>query len=214
MPDLEPRLTRQQKSLFDSFRRPADIQAFLDQTIYPSGDANRCPLSVIRDNQAHCLDGALFAALGLRGLGHPPRIVDLLPAPGTDDDHLLAIFVEHGRYGAVAKSNFTGLRYREPVFRSLRELALSYFEFYFNVEGEKTLRAYTRPFNLERFAGGAWAWDEAAVDQVEAALEKLNPISLITEEMAGGLSKVGPLSYQAGMLAVNRAGLYKPGGKS
>jgi hypothetical protein len=110
----------------------------------------------------------------------------------------------------VAKSNFTGLRFREPVFRTIRELAMSYFEFFFNVDGVKTLRAYTRPFSLERFAGGEWMWEEAAVDQVEIALERLKPIPLISEEMASGLSKVDPLSYQAGMLAVNREGLYKP----
>ena len=137
------RLTSEQRGAWQSLTSPANIQAFLDTIPYSAEDANRSPLRVLQERQAHCLDGGLFAAAALRQLGHPPLIVDLLPDPGTDDDHVLAIFRRNGCFGAVAKSNFAGLRYREPVYRSLRNLVMSYFEVYFNVRGEKTLRSYT-----------------------------------------------------------------------
>ena len=148
----------------------------------------------------------------LRRLGYPPLIVDLLPEPGTDDDHVLAIFKKDGYLGAVAKSNFVGLRYREPIYRSLRELVLSYFEVYFNVHGQKTLRAYSMPLNLAAFDRLGWMWDDAGADAVERRLPRLRHISLITPEMAAGLSPVDKLSYAAGMLGSNPAGLYKPKG--
>ena len=115
-------------------KTPAAIQAFLDETPYSAENRYRCPLSVVRDRKAHCFDGAVFAAAMLRRLGHPPLIVDLLPNE-RDDDHMLALFRVDGLLGAVAKSNFSGLRYREPICRSLRELILSYFEDYFNAAG-------------------------------------------------------------------------------
>lgn len=106
---------------------PSRIQAFLDELAYSTEPIYRCPLRVLRERTAHCFDGALFAAAALRCLGYPPLIVDLLPN-GRDDDHLLALYRVDGHWGAVAKSNFVGLRFREPIHRTLRELALSYFE--------------------------------------------------------------------------------------
>jgi hypothetical protein len=164
----------------------------------------------MRDQQAHCLDGALFAAAALRRLGYPPILVDLLPEPGTDDDHVLAIYKVNGYFGALAKSNYSGLRYREAVYRPLRELVLSYFEDYFNINGQKTLRAYTVPLRLSRMDGANWMWSDGGADAVEARLGKLRRIPLITPQMAAGLSAIDPLSFQAGMLGVNEAGLYKP----
>ena len=140
MPANEPHLSPEQEETLAALTSPERIQAYLDSLQYPSGPENRCPGRVMAEEKAHCLDGALFAAFALRRLGHPPLIVDLLPEPGTDDDHVLAIFRCGKGLGALAKSNFTGLRLREPVYRSLRELVMSYFDFYFNVEGVKTLR--------------------------------------------------------------------------
>ena len=89
--EFEGYLDQDQRRLFSSLNSPREIQAFLDSIPYSAEDANRCPLSVLRDRQAHCLDGALFAAAALRRIGHPPILIDLLPEPGTDDDHVLAI---------------------------------------------------------------------------------------------------------------------------
>jgi hypothetical protein len=189
---------------------PRAIQDFLDSTQYSAEDANRSVLRVLRDRQAHCLDGGLFAVAALRRLGHPPLLVDMLPEPGTDDDHVLAIFRQHGRYGAVAKSNFSGLRYREPVYHSLRELVMSYFEFYFNKAGQRTLRGYTRPVHLARFDRLNWMTESSGVDAIEKHLYGLKSLALFPEAAIAGLTPVDRLTYQAGMLGVNEAGLYKP----
>jgi hypothetical protein len=182
----------------------------LDEIPYSAEDRNRCPLNVMQDRLAHCLDGALFAAAALRRLGDPPLVVDLFPDPGMDDDHVLAIFRRHGRLGAIAKSNFVGLRYREPVYRSLRELVMSYFNDYFNLNGVKTLRYYTRPLNLSPFDRQEWMVSDAGVDAIERRLLELRRIPLLSPEMASSLVNVDSLSYKAGMLNVNHAGLYKP----
>jgi hypothetical protein len=208
--DFEAYLDHSQRQLFSSLNSPQEIQAFLDSIPYSAENANRCPLSVLRDRQAHCLDGGLFAAAALRRLGHPPILVDLLPEPGMDDDHVLAIYKVDGYYGALAKSNYSGLRYREPVYRPLRELVMSYFEDFFNVNGQKTLRSYTVPLRLSRMDGADWMWSDAGADAVEQRLSKLRKIPLLTEKMAAKLSPLDPLSYQAGMLGVNEAGLYRP----
>ena len=207
---LEDFLDEKQRTLLASLTSPAKIQAFLDATPYSASDENRCPLRVIQDHLAHCLDGGLFAAAALRRLGYPPQIIDLLPEPKTDDDHILAVFNYHGCYGAVAKSNFSGLRFREPVFRSLRELVMSYFENFFNVDGLKTLRGYTRPLHLTAYDRMDWEVSDQAADAVEKRLKKLRLIPVLADGMANELSLADQLSYQAGMLGTNPAGLYKP----
>ncbi|HEX7975923.1 MAG TPA: hypothetical protein VF498_16055 [Anaerolineales bacterium] len=208
--NFDDTLDDKQRILVSTLTTPVKIQAFLDSVAYSAEDANRCPVTVLRDRQAHCLDGGLFAAAALRRLGHPPFLVDLLPDPGTDDDHVLAIFRENGCFGAVAKSNFVGLRYREPVYRSLRELVMSYFADFFNIDGLKTLRAYSVPLNLEDYDYLDWMGSDARLDVIERRLAGLRHFPLISEAMAACLEPVDPLSFKAGTLVVNRAGLYKP----
>ncbi|MEN4098871.1 MAG: hypothetical protein ROW52_03030 [Anaerolineaceae bacterium] len=210
MKSIEENLDARQRALFTSLNSPAAIQAYLDTTRYSAENANRCPLSVLRDNQAHCLDGALFAAAALRRLGYPPLIIDMLPEPGTDDDHILAIFRQNGCYGAVAKSNFAGLRYREPLYRSLRELVMSYFEWFFNLHGQKTLRSYTRPLDLSKYDHADWMVSDGGADLIEKRLAQLRQIALFPAEWAPRLNAVDALTRQAGMLGVNEAGLFRP----
>jgi hypothetical protein len=203
-------LTAEQRGVWLSLDSPAQIQVFLDAVPYSTEDANRSPLQVLQDRRAHCLDGALFAAAALRRLGRPPIIVDLLPEPGLDDDHVLAIFKRDGFYGAIAKSNYVGLRYREPIHRTWRELVLSYFEDFFNVNGLKTLRAYTVPLNLAVFDRLDWLTRPAGVDAIEQRLKKLKRIPLLPDYLARDLLPVDQRSYQAGTLGTNPAGVYQP----
>ena len=124
----------------------------------------------MQDAQCHCLDGGLLAALAMRRIGYPGLLLDLVPASDRhgkklDDDHVLAIFRRNGCWGAVAKSNYSFLRYREPVFRTLRELVMSYFEVYLSVGGLKTLRGYTRPLDISRYDRLEYAWSEAGAPQ-------------------------------------------------
>jgi hypothetical protein len=132
---------------------PAKIQQFLDREIgynrEPRGATCYSPRTVLRERTAHCMEGALVGAMALRKLGYPPLLVDLEAA--RDSDHVLAVYRVDGHWGAVAKSDYAGLRSREPVYATIRELVMSYFEHYYNPAGEKTLRAYSRPVNLARF---------------------------------------------------------------
>jgi len=186
------------------------IQAFLDQIPYSAENANRCPVSVLRDEVAHCLDGALFAAAALRQLGHPPRVIDLLPEPGRDDDHVLAIYMRNGHYGAIAKSNFVGLRFREPVYRSLRELVMSYFEMYFNTRGTKSLLSYSRPVNLARFDCRAWMTSEDDLDYIGDYLGTILHTPVLGRADRRRLSPADPEVVRACFLGSKESGLFKP----
>jgi hypothetical protein len=208
---FEGYLNSHERDFFLGLDAPAKIQAFLDEVQYPATDRNRRPLNMLRDRQGHCLDGALFAATALRRLGFPPLLVDIFPEPGLDDDHVLAIYKVNGCFGALAKSNFVTLRSRQPVYRSLRELVMSYFDGYFNVNGVRSLRSYTLPLHLETYDATGWMWDDTGADAVERSLLKLQRIPLITPAMAERLDNADPLTYRAGTLATNPEGLYKPG---
>jgi hypothetical protein len=140
---------------------PEKIQRYLDDLPYnkeKDGETCRSPRLVIEHNSAHCFEGALFAAAALRVSGRPPLILDL--AAVRDDDHVIAVYRTGACWGAIGKSNYSGLRFRSPVYRTLRELALSFFEHYYNLKGEKTLRSYSRPVNLSRFDSIEWVTSE------------------------------------------------------
>jgi hypothetical protein len=202
-------LTPSERRLVSRLTTPFKIQAFLDEIPYSGEERYRCPLTVLRDRKGHCFDGAIFAAAMLRRIGYPPLILDMLPNK-RDDDHLLALYKVDGRWGAVAKSNFVGLRFREPVYRTLRELVLSYFEFYYNVAGEKTLRAYTAPLNLSAFDKLHWMTRDEPLDRIGERLDEIRKVRVLTSRMVARLSPMDKRTYRAGMLGVNRAGLYKP----
>jgi hypothetical protein len=202
-------LTSSEQRTVEGLTSPSKIQEFLDQTSYSTENLYRCPLRVLRERRAHCFDGAVFAAAALRKIGFRPLVLELVPNE-RDDDHLIAPYRREGLWGAVAKSNFVGLRFREPVFRSLRELVLSYFEQFYNLAGEKTLRAYTVPLNLTRFEALGWRVNDAAMDQIAEALDRTRRIPVITGAVVRHLSLVDERSRRAGLLGADEAGLFKP----
>jgi hypothetical protein len=206
---LEHSLTPSERKLISRLTTPFKIQAFLDEIPYSGEERYRCPLTVLRDRKGHCFDGAIFGAAMLRRIGYPPLILDMLPNK-RDDDHLLALYKGDGHWGAVAKSNFAGLRFREPVYRTLRELVMSYFEFYYNAAGEKTLRSYTVPLNLSAFDSLDWTTRDEPLDRIGERLDEIRKVRVLTPRMAARLSPMDARTYRAGMLGVNRAGLYKP----
>ena len=206
---FDQNLTGAEREVMAQLNSPSKIQAFLDQLSYSREETYRCPLRVLRERTAHCFDGALFAAAALSRLGHPPLILELLPND-RDDDHLLALYKRSGHWGALAQSNFVGLRFREPVYRTLRELVLSYFEQFYNLEREKTLRGYTRPLNLQAFDDRGWMVDDRLLERISERLDKTRRYSLITERMAADLSPLDERSYQAGLMGANEKGLYRP----
>ena len=204
-------LTAAERGLVAGLTTPVRIQAFLDTVPYSTEPVYRCPLQVLRDRLAHCFDGALFAAAMLRRIGHPPLILDMLP-DDRDDDHLLALFKRDGHWGAIAKSNFAGLRYREPVYRNLRELVMSYFEQYYNVAREKTLRGYTVPLNLAAFDDLDWMTSDAPLEAIADRTDTIRRFSLLTPPMVAGLAPVDERLYAAGLQGADAAGLFKPAG--
>ena len=206
---LEESISKQNTEILSSLKTPYQIQAFLDSIPYSPEDTNRCPRRVLEDRQAHCLDGGLFAAALLRRLGNPPVIIDLLPEPGRDDDHVLAIFRNHNHFGAIAKSNYVGLRYREPVYRTIRELVMSYFESFFNTFKEKTLRNYTVRLDLSKLDALQWETDDRGADEIEQRLKHLRKFPVISNEMAANLSELDQRSYDGLTLGVDPKGIYK-----
>ena len=211
---LRDTFTPAEQAIFRHLKSPEKIQRFLDDLAYnkePGGATCRSPRLVMRDRTAHCMEGALFGAAALRALGYPPLLLDLEAV--RDDDHVLAIFRLRGYWGAVAKSNYSGLRYREPVYRTLRELAMSYFEDYFNLQKEKTLRRYSRPVNLRRFDSIAWMTAEEDVWAIPEYLLGIAHWPLLGPGMAARLGPVDERLFAAGMVGhVNGTPPPGPGG--
>ena len=210
--DFDLALSKYERQGLAQLTTPNKIQAFIDEIAYNTEVTYRCPLRVLRERIAHCFDGALFAATALRRLGYPPLILYMI-SNDRDDDHLLALFKRDERWGAVAKSNFVGLRFREPVYRTLRELVMSYFEQYYNVERKKTMRSYTVPLNLKVFDQFGWMLKDEPLGRIAQRLDEIRRFPLLTRRMIAGLSMVDGRSYQAGMVGVNKAGLYDPSRK-
>jgi len=210
MPAIEDFLPPNQLHTWESFRTPMDIQAYLDDIPYSVDSFDRSPLRVMTDQVAHCLDGGLFAAAALRRLGYPPRLIDISPPPDTDDDHILAIYRRNGAYGCLAKSNFPGLRSRQPVYRNLRELVMSYFEVFFSMRGERSLRTYTAPLDLTRFDRYEWEWRDDAGQTIEAHFARMHQYPLLTRQMEQELPPMDPFSLKVFTIGVNPAGLFKP----
>ena len=196
--EFEDHLPLPQRTIFRKLTSPLAVQEYLDSIAYIAEELDRSPVRVMTDGQAHCLDGGLFAALALWRIGFRPLVLDLVPAPGSDDDHVLALYQVDGRWGAVAKSNFVNLRYREPVYRTLRELVMSYFEHYYNLERQKTLRAYTRPLNLASFKNTDWMWNEEGVKVVTRRFYSSKTVPLISDEGAARLSLADERSFKSG----------------
>jgi hypothetical protein len=203
-----PPWTRPELAALERLRAPADIQEFLDAIPYSTDPFYRSPRKVLSDRVAHCFDGAVFAAAALRRLGHEPLLLDMRAV--RDDDHVIALFSRHGRFGAVAKSNFAGLRYREPVYRDPRELVMSYFEAYFNVDREKTLRSYSRPLRLRGFDAEGWEVRDEIMARIAERLDRLRHTPLLTAAQVRTLTLVDERSATAGMVGLDPAGLYRP----
>ena len=206
---IQMNLIKTELQIFAKLKAPFKIQEFLDNLPYSDEVRYRCPRSVLQDRKAHCYDGAVFAAAALRMIGYPPLLVDMLPN-NRDDDHILSVFRRKNHWGAVAKSNFSGLRFREPVYRDLHELIMSYFESYYNIAGEKTLVGYTAPFNLNRFNKLDWLVNDAALDVIAKGLDNCRRYKVLPPAMARQLSPVDKRSYHAGLLGANHKGLFRP----
>lgn len=195
MPDFgfTPRELRAMRSL----RTPAGIQKFIDGMEYHLAMTAWSPRLVLRERTCHCLEGAIFAAAALRVIGFPPLLLDFEAV--RDTDHVVAVFQINGHWGALAQSNYSGCRYREPVYRSLRELAMSYFEDYFNLRCERTMRTYSKPVNLSRFDSRNWMTTDKPIWFIPEYLVDIPHIRLLKPAMIRRLSRVDARSKGAAL---------------
>ncbi|MFA6127845.1 MAG: hypothetical protein WC699_11110 [Bacteroidales bacterium] len=200
--------TESESGFISQFNKPYDIQLFLDHMPYNPNAECRSPRLVIAEQKAHCFEGALFAAAMLRELGFKPLILDIMAE--NDDDHVIAVFKIRDCWGAIAKSNTTALRYREPVYRSIRELVMSYFDFYFNTLGNKSLRSYSRPVDLSRFDKKNWIQSGSDLEFIGDYLTHLRHYPVLSGESVGQLQRADKKLMDAVFLGANEAGLFKP----
>jgi hypothetical protein len=197
-------LDRAEVAELKKLRSPDKIQRFIDEDIAynkeKDGETCRSPRRVLRDRLGHCFEGALLAAAALRVQGYPPLVVDLEAV--RDDDHVLAVFQQKGHWGAIAKSNYSGLRFREPVYRTVRELVMSYFEHYYNLRGEKTLRRYSRPLNLKKFDSQGWMTAEEDLWDINNFFWSWPHYPILTPSLENRLNRVDQRLFEAGKLGM------------
>jgi hypothetical protein len=200
--------TAAETALFRRLDEPLKIQGWLNSIRYDPEPGTRSPRWVIRERKANCFEGALFAAAALRQWGDPPLLVDM--RSHNDDDHVLAVFRRNGGWGCIAKSNFTVLRFREPVYRTVRELMMSFFDVYFNAIGEKTLRAYSVPFALSRFDRMDWMTTDEDIGDIGDALDRARHYRVLNRAQVRGLTLADPVLVKAGLMGADPQGLFKP----
>jgi hypothetical protein len=179
-----------------SLKNPYGIQKLLNDMPYHLEDTAWSPRQVLANNSSHCLEGAIFAAAALRANGYPPLVLDL--EAEHDTDHVIAIYREDGCWGAVAKSNYSGCQWREPVYRTLRELALSYFDTYFNLRGDRSLRRYSLPVSLRRFDRQHWMTTDKEVWFIVDHLLEIRHYSLLTKAQEKRIHRVSRRLFEAG----------------
>jgi hypothetical protein len=195
-------LTRQEERTLKTLKTPRRIQDFLDAlslNFEQEGDSCLSPRRVLREAHAHCIEGAMLAALALRFQGQRPLLLDLASAHG-DQDHVVALYQNHGRWGAISKTNHAVLRYREPVYASPRELALSYFHEYFLSNGKKTLRSFSVPLDLSRFDARGWMTSEDHVWYIVHALDRARHTQILRPGQARQLRRADTVEIAAGKI--------------
>jgi hypothetical protein len=198
------KLAPKEIALLKRLNTPAKVQDYLE-TLAPNfeekGETCMSPRRVMREKKAHCMEGALFAALALSYHGHKPLLLDLkVINKRIDDDHVVALFREKGYWGAISKTNHAVLRYREPVYKTLRELALSYFHEYFTHKGVKTLSSFSRPFDLRKFNSRGWITDEKELWYLPKALDASPHVLIIEKSARKKFRKAHPVEIKAGKI--------------
>ena len=199
--------TSREKKFFKTLNSPHKIQNYVDGLVYNPCEASLSPRYTMLSGDGHCLEGGLFAAAALEFLGHAPLMVNL--AAYNDDHHVIAIYKTRTGWGSISKSNTTLLRGREPYYRSVRELVMSYFDFYFNVKGELSLYSYTDPINLNHFNHFNWRWSEENLVSLGLAFLDETHYELLSLRELKKLPKVKKQLMDACFLGADVNGLYQ-----
>lgn len=197
--------TKDEEKLFKKLNTPAKIQDFLNTISFnfeKKGETCKSPRKVLADKTAHCMEGALFAAAALENIGYQPLIIDLRSSKKPFDyDHVVAVWNEDGFYGAVSKTNHGVLRYREPIYKTIRELVMSYFhEYFLNSNGLKTLREYSDPFDLNHFNKIEWRTSEKDLFEIPKHLDKTIHHQILTKKQIKNLRKADKIEIEMGKI--------------
>ena len=199
-------LTVEELRILRRLNTPVKIQNFLEKlpiNFELKGETYRSPRRVLRDTTAHCFEGALLAASALLVQGERPLLLDLrVDERSKDTDHVVTLFRQNGFWGAISKTNHAVLRYREPIYRTVRELALSYFHEYFLHDGKKTLRDYSKPFDLTKLLKRGWLTDEKELFYLVEALDDSPHEPILTSKSVRGLRRADPVEIAAGKIIV------------
>ena len=193
-------LSKTEFAILKKLSTPQKIQDFLETLPFnfeEDGDTYMSPRRVLREKKAHCIEGAMLAALALWIHGEKPLILDL-KAHTSDVDHVVTLFKQNGYWGAISKTNHGVLRFRDPIYKTVRELALSYFhEYFLNTTGKKTLQGYSRPLNLKRF-GTEWITTEEDLWIIADALDDTVHFPFIPQKNKALIRKATKVEREAG----------------
>jgi hypothetical protein len=200
-------LTKEEEKIFRSLNSPKKIQDFIN-TLAKKPEAKnehivRSPRVVLQNRTANCMEGALLAAAILQFHGEKPLLLDLKVGKNNnkDVDHVVSLFQIDGHYGAISKTSHAVLRYREPIYKTLRELVLSYFHEYFtNSDGRKTLRSYSKSFDISKRFGTRWITTEHDIFEIAVALDESPHLEILTKKMERNLRPADPIEIEAGKL--------------
>ncbi len=193
---------KKEMNILKSLKTPQKIQDFLDNietNFEPEGDTCKSPRMVLQEGNAHCMEGAMLAAAALRVNGFPPLVVDMT-SNKKDFDHVVTVFKKDGYWGAISKTNHGVLKYRDPIFKSVRELVMSYFNEWFMHNGKKTLRSYTNPINLSKFDKFNWMTAKEDVWFVPEYLAMVKHIPLLTRSQIKNLRRADPVEIETGRI--------------
>ena len=197
-------LTEQEYKKLATLATPVKIQNFLNELPMnweKNGDTHMSPRKVLREKKAHCIEGALLAASVLWINGEPPLIMNISPRMGKgDDDHVVTLYKRGNRWGAISKTNHATIRFRDPVYRTLRELALSYFhEWFINKTGEKVLECYSKPLDMRKL-GTDWLTSEKDLWHIADALSERKHYFLVPKGNWRYVRKADSMELKAGKL--------------
>jgi hypothetical protein len=195
-------LEKKELKILKKLNTPKKIQNFLDTlkiNFEENGDTCMPPKLVLKKKICHCAEGAILAALALRVNGYPPLLIDL-KANENDFDHLVAVFKQYGKWGAISKTNHMALRYREPIYSSIRELAMSYFHEYLDDDGRKNLRSFSEPVNLKRFDKKNWMTSKDEVLYIADYMDDVKHYPMLNKKQIRNLRRANKIEIDAGKL--------------
>lgn len=198
--------TKEEIKLFKRLNSPSKIQDYLDKIAYDSDEGTSSPRESIKKGKANCFEGAMIAAAAFEFHRLKPLIVDMVAH--DDDDHVIAVYKKYGRWGAVAKSNTTVLRYREPVYKTIRELVMSYFDLYINLKGKKSLRKHSGAFDLSGYKD--WQIAKNDLEYLGEELAKAKHFDISPKKAVRNYRKADKLLLQATLIGSDPKGLFKP----